>query len=83
MSGEDSQRITTGMTVGKIKFLMGKTEEIEGNTKKYEKVSSIYKVVVSWISVFNNLTGCLAEYLQKQEEIASKIYSELAKLEDQ
>jgi hypothetical protein len=80
IAGEDGQKIVTSMTKGRIHHFLGKVEEIEGNLKKYEKVSLIYKSVVSWISLFGTLNTHLSEYLQKQEEISIKILTDLAEL---
>ena len=66
-SGDEYHKVITGLTMNRIKYLGGKIEEIDNSLKKYEKVSFIYKSIVGWIALFNNLASNLGEFLQKQE----------------
>ena len=55
--------MVTGLTIGRIRLLGSKIEEIEASAKKYEKVSMIYKSLVVWMRAFSSLSSHLGDYL--------------------
>ena len=57
-------------------------DELGDSSKKYEKVSVIYKSVMGWVSAFHGVCLALRAYHERMVEIDQKLTNSLTELSE-